>query len=207
MLRARFGWLAVALLLAGCHDAQSQRPVTDVDRPLDPALSSSQPLGADLDAQIKSTSEQALESLGAAARGWTVATTPAIPSRWPPSAEICVYVYGYKLDPMVMDGQHTGDVWARLVITKAGIRVEKLADEIGDLGIQGVRPVAKAEAEQQDAALKRLRQQLLSATGLAGLDQRAFSEAYGKWQQWNGVIAKSIAGRHPEFAAWVGIEK
>lgn len=67
--------------------------------------------------------------------------------------------------------------------------------------------MTKVEVDQQDAALKRLRQELLSASSLAGLDQRAFSEAYGRWQQWNGVIAKSISSRHPEFAAWAGIQK
>jgi hypothetical protein len=81
---------------------------------------------------------------------------------------------------------------------------ERTAAKVASLGIQGVKPLAAADADRVGrCSAEALHRALFAlATAWAGHDAltRDTLESYRLWQRLNGVIAAAVLPRQPAFA-------
>jgi hypothetical protein len=111
------------------------------------------------------------------------------------------YAFAMRLKPGVADGGEMAAPWARITQSSSGATmVEQLSFRLQPLGIQGVRPLSRAElpliAREQEVA-DRL---------LAGGDQ--FDDGLVRdftcgWIGRLGVVAAAITPRYPAFVRWL----
>ena len=140
--------------------------------------------------------EAAWAGLGEAVRGWMPALSPPLPSSWPPDGRVRRYAFAYRPRPGLADGAEVAAPWA---IVEREVTV--LDRTLTPLGIQGVRPLRAEEIAlaERDAEVAALLAGPPDAAGAALV--RAF---HCGWAGRQGVIARDILARHPDFAAWLG---
>ena len=142
--------------------------------------------------------EAAWAGLGEAARGWVPALSPPVPAAWPAAVggRTRRYAFAYRARPGLADGAEVAAPWA---FVEEGVTI--LTRTLTPLGIQGVRPMRAEEIAlaERDAEVASLLAGPLDAAGAALI--RAF---HCGWAARQGVIARDVLARHPDFAAWLG---
>jgi hypothetical protein len=143
---------------------------------------------------------------------WSMRTTPAFPTAWPPTATTIwvryAYAAGRDLGGGLADGERVARPWARVELRPgaATAAIVPLSARLEPLAIQGVRPIDAATAarlrqeEQITAACLRLTGPPDPAAAETA-DLRAF---YRAWLGFNGVIADAIRADHGAFLDWIG---
>lgn len=132
-----------------------------------------------------------------------------LPAVWPPNGDgmVAFRVHAIGLRSGLMDGAHTGAPWVRVAAKPsdpAGKLVVTLtARSLVDLGIQGVRPVAREVFEGIHAA-ERLLVKASERKGPPGPEAaKPIRDGYCLWLGMNGVIARELRKLEPAFFAWL----
>ena len=138
--------------------------------------------------------------------GWRMLVSAPSPRDWPPVVDghgmtAVRYAFAMRLNPGLADGAEVGAPWAWSTEAEGGaVTVTSLAAELHPLGIQGVRPLTKAELDlvgrEAEAA------GLLQAGGTKATDPLVRAATCG-WIGRNGVVAAAIAPLHPAFTRWL----
>lgn len=143
---------------------------------------------------------------------WRHAISPPIPASWPPNGKGVLYYYAfaYGTSPArLADGQFVGAPWAKVTVDVKGDsppQLEILRDDIKEVGIQGVRPLATDEIaalKQRPEAEARV-MELSKETSLPPGPSESMRSYYSLWCATNGTIAGQLRPHHKDFFTWVG---
>jgi hypothetical protein len=143
---------------------------------------------------------------------WNYYVSPPFPAQWPPGADqrLYYYIYAMGLNPQSLkDGTYVSAPWGRIEMQSKGNTPPKffrLAHELREIGIQGVRPLSREESmvyEKKDIAETYLHA-LTSLPDDTHKDAGVLREYYCTWSMNNGVIAEEIRNQHIPFFTWLG---
>ena len=137
--------------------------------------------------------------------GWQMLVSAPFPRDWPPEADgrgmpVVRYAFAMRLRPGLADGAEMAAPWARSTEDNGVTTVTLLGAGLHPLGIQGVRPLNKAELdlvgrEAEAAGLLR--------AGAPGATDPLVRAATCGWIARNGVAAAAITPLHPAFTRWL----
>ncbi len=146
--------------------------------------------------------EAAWAALGPARRGWVLDVSPAFPASWPPDGTLRRYALAWRHQPGIVDGVEVAEPWAQ-VETRPGspARLIPLMPELRPLGIQGVRPMSAEELRVARSGAELDTRLATPGDSESAALIRAF---HCGWARRQGVVARAILPRHPEFSAWLG---
>lgn len=142
------------------------------------------------------------------------ALTPPLPAAWPPNGDgiLAYYAYAYGLGTHLSDGEYNSAPWGRLLVKTKGSakpEFERLANEVKELGTQGVRPLTQEETEiraTEDLAYKSLRSLARGKSAPKGPD-RVLQAYYCLWLGTHGVVAGSLEEKLGAFFKWLDCER
>jgi hypothetical protein len=105
--------------------------------------------------------------------GWGLRVTPPFLEPWPAPTELVVFAYAAGLAPPMVDGEQVSRPFALVHLSPgADPRVDRMAADHEDLGVQGVRPLNGAELliiETRVAVYQELAQLRNVSTGMRQL--------------------------------------
>jgi hypothetical protein len=149
------------------------------------------------------------EVFGTNGRKWAyrVNNTLPFPDPWPPKqgTTLVYYIHAVAMTPHIRDAEVQAEPWARVMMSKSGIKVEPLDVQYKELGTQGVRPLRRDEIE----ILKNGPEVLEFLSGLSELPSdsdalTARTRAYYCLSLRNRSILRNVyAFRHVAFVTWL----
>lgn len=139
---------------------------------------------------------------------WHERLTPVFPDQWLPRASntLSYYAYAYRLGQHLSDGEHQSAPWARIRVkgpNDAEPQLELLSKTIRESGIQGVRPLSKAEISIYKGG-ETLKAAILGMKTAPDRKLAARIKAYYcQWLRHNGRISSHIVPNHKPFVHWL----
>ena len=143
---------------------------------------------------------------------WSYQISPPFPMDWPPEAgrRICYYAYatGFSVQGGLADGVYVAAPWCRVIVTPSGSgrpTVERLADRLREIGIQGVSPLSADEKAIYDqvGSVEGLLATLNAAPEELAAERRQLRAYYCTWVGHNGTVVSEIRGLHEGFFRWL----
>lgn len=119
---------------------------------------------------------------------WDLQVTPPFPD----GVAWVVYGYAQRFSPQLSDGLHVGTVFAEARPTAGGYALKRLAEKLGEIGIQGVHPVSVSEGSAWPTAQETLTGHSWVAGGHRDAMPPVVKRVYCAWKRGNGLVAAKL---------------
>jgi hypothetical protein len=151
------------------------------------------------------------KGIHAPAGAWTLAITPPMPEKWPPTKKNVMYLYTYARSTMPADAPKVSAPWGRVTLQNDGtFTLETWTKKITDVENQPVHPLRDPGAIslfKRAEIFEGVLMQVAAGTAVNDRDVSEMKRYYCAWSSTDSVIAGKIRPRHVEFFKWLGCEK